>query len=699
MVEVLIAETANQNNYTMQVLNDVLRQKLKEEKMLNLTITQKYKEAIESMDKLVDEVVRLDKINCEAKMHTNVLWEKFQVEKMASQERRNLLIQLRRDHEDELTMLRNSMTAIPKRMSTVKSLAALQCKETTSEKEDFEEFIEGSEEIIVTGHELPTQAFSQSSDNFEPHQISLPRRGSWEQYQEDAFERAREELFSQPPVELPPDVLANLLVDPQLQGGECLRRSLSWKNSPQLRNAPAGCVDCQTINMDLSDTNGECVIKSEEVVLGYSNSAVETGSDDAASLSEIPSENIPIVESDVSEKSVHESSNKGDEQKSSLESNALIGLDGKDHVLKTYGVIPLSLVIEENVTRIDLEEEELDVEHISDNDGLIVFHSSQLAVQQKDSNSVSMVTPLLKMDSSSILKLLRNGCIMQVNTSQGEAFILEEELSVFSDGLSSVATEGVNMQEDALDWARSPVTDMMSLLISHPITDCIMPTVKRLDLQHVFSLSVKVKPKAIPKTSRGRQKSERAYNSHNKLKVRSKSNKAESREIRYKTSLRETQAYRRKYHSSSPQYTKGSPPSNFQRKFRTKPKTVLIQESNMPFGPLCVRSKFNTNHNKQRGLILISSPKFANSKSSSPESWQRASDQELKLSSENFSSDSQRQRREVEVGFRSVVKNHKAKSSKNDELKERSKSKGRSQKGRCRQTGFLSKLSKISFVV
>jgi len=276
--------------HSLELKNSILTQKLKESRRVNLKLSneiaemrQKYQEA---MDQLVDEVVRLEGMNTEAKLHFNFLWEEFQVEKLASVERRKMLTQLRKDHAEELSKVKKSISETPKSTRMSKDLVsvfeetatALKRQESTSsEHEEFDALLECALEITGSGYESPKLPGLSISfpDLTEKDRLLLPRRGSFEQYQEDAVLRARAELFAQPPAELPFDILVNLLEEESEsgKGGKSKSRRLSLTEPHRLK-ALAGLVNSSgALLADLDESKSEDM-RSDELFVKVSRKEV-----------------------------------------------------------------------------------------------------------------------------------------------------------------------------------------------------------------------------------------------------------------------------------------------------------------------------------------------------------------------------------------------------------------------------------------
>jgi len=208
---------------SLQDMNSILRQKLKESRSVNIALTNeitqirmKYQAA---MDKLVDEVVRLEEMINEGKVHIDVLWEEYQVVKLASVERRKMLAQLRRDHAEEISRMKKSMLMTPNSVKGKEFTTAITPSSNSSDHR-FEALLDSALEIMGSGYESPKPTnFSFFPEDSGKDRPLVPHRGSFEQHQEEALLAARSELFKQPPGELPFDVLANL-VDEELVSGE-----------------------------------------------------------------------------------------------------------------------------------------------------------------------------------------------------------------------------------------------------------------------------------------------------------------------------------------------------------------------------------------------------------------------------------------------------------------------------------------------
>lgn len=695
---------------SLQNINSILRQKLKESGMVNVALSkeisqmrQKYQEA---MDQLVDEVVRLEGMNTEAKLHFNVLWEEFQVEKLASVERRKMLTQIRRDHAEELSQIKNSMPKTPKSIRMGKDLVSvfeqtaitLQRKDSiSSEHDEFEALLESALEITGCGYEspkLPSMSFSFSG---EAEKDRIPRRGSFEQHQEDAVLRARGELFTQPPVELPFDVLANLLDEESvsMEGGRTKSRRLSLTEPHRLK-ALAGLVNSSgSLFLDLDEAKLEDRGSDEVLITASRREQLAVNGDREMNLvsarvsveavsNDLPADNsarrtswvhgtrprtskvtIPNMESHESTEAQYLESKKEEE----LSQNEALVLEDRESYddEESTSMVCLSdvAVIPSGVLH---AEEKVDVMDVDVGKNCSVIYPCDLKVRQQTSDGVMAVIPLLKMDSSSIVKLLREGSSLIVNVPHTIGATKNE---IFDDNASSDASDEkpfteTNMRTDVPDWIRRTCQDIPCLEISEPLMAFIMPRIVCLDLQHVLSITVKVKrsPRRLQRDhtlDARRKRSQSAVQPHyarKKARGRKKTLSQNGREpaismkpvMRYNASARASPLYMQRYRGSNNGSLQATPPRRLKQ-----PKTVLLVPS--PSSSLGLGHsgfEYNTNHNKQK-VYRRKSP-LAGSTNSRSRSWQRSSDNELKLSSENQSS-------EVKVGRRKEklnrVKNHK----------------------------------------
>jgi len=333
--------------------------------------------------------------------------------------------------------------------------------------------------------------------------------------------------------------------------------------------------------------------------------------------------------------------------------------------LRSVAVIPSGVLqVEEKV---DL----LDVYPAND---CSVIYPCNLNVRQQSSNGVTGIIPLLNMDSSSIVKLLREGSslILKVPHAVGGS----KNDIVIDDGDSSDASDEkplseASMRMDVPDWIRRTYEDLQdvpSLEISDPLTAFIMPRLVCLELQQVLSLTVKVK-KARHRLQRDHHIEARRKRSQSAAQLnyvrkrprgRKKISSSNGREpavsmnpmMRYNASERASPLFIHRSHGSSNRSSKAT------RAQRLKhPKTLsLVPSPSSSLGLGHSGSEFNTNHNKHK-VNRRPSPLAPGSSNSRSRSWRRSSDNELKHSSENHSNEKSNGGRRKEK--LSMVRNHK----------------------------------------
>jgi len=694
---------------SLQLMNSILRQQLKVSRKVNLNLSneiaqmrQKYQEA---MDQLVDEVVRLEGVNTEAKLHFNLLWEEFQVEKLASVERRKMLTQLRKDHAEELLKVKKSMPETPISMRMGKDLVSVfeetghtpkRKESNSSEHEEFEALLECALEITGSGYESPKLPSISISfpDLTEKDRLLLPRRGSFEQHQEDSVLRARAELFTQPPAELPFDVLANLLDEESESGkkGKSKSRRLSLTEPHRLK-ALAGLVNSSEAHLVDHDEGKSRDMGSDELFLKVrlpekrdlvpssaksSVTAVSKNSsaDNSASRlswvqgarprgSEVTT---PNMDSHEHTETPHDQCRKEDD----LSQNEVPDLEHSDDDEESTSLVCLSnvAVIPSGVLQV---EERVDLLDVYPANNCSVIYPCNLNVRQQSSTGVTGIIPLLNMDSSSIVKLLREGSSLIVNVPHA---IGESQNDIIDDCDSSDASDETplteaSMRMDVPDWIRRTYEDFQdipSLEISDPHMAFIMPRLVCLELQHVLSLTVKVK-RARHRIRRDlhieacRKRSQSAAQP-NYVRIRARGRKkissTNSREpavsmnpiMRYNASLRASPLFIHKSHGSSNRSSKVTRPQRLKH-----PKGLsLVPSPSSSLGLGHSGSEFNTNHNKQK-VNRRASPLAADSSNSRSRSCQRSSDNELKRSSENHGKEKTKGGRRKEK--QRMVRNHK----------------------------------------